>query len=252
MLHVSVGILLSRVYPNDKVDNFLLYEQLLISVIWIVLTNHVLLFQEIHDGHRNEILRLVAHISVILQIVFELTVPLYVIYLYGYPDVATELTSAISNTSNSVSGLNESTRKSSSSKRTGESVEYTLRSQLGIEEIMSDQHFRDLFSKYLGREFQTEIFLFFDVLQFYKEAVAQNKSMTFAIEDAKLIIEEFIAENAINKLPIAAATRQRIIDDFSKLGDVENPLDVANIFQPAIDYLNVELSFHLFKFNANV
>ena len=97
-----------------------------------------------------------------------------------------------------------------------------------------------------------EVFLFFDVLQYYKEAVAENNSKTFAIEDAKLIIAEFIADDAANKLSLPDTIRKRILEDFGKLGDVENPLDVANIFQPAIDNLNIQLSFHVHKFNMNV
>ena len=117
---------------------------------------------------------------------------------------------------------------------------------------MSDKHFRNLFSNYLGREFQMEVFLFFNIIQYYKEALAENNSKTFAIEDAQLIFEEFIADDAVNKLPISETIRQRIIEDFGKLGDVETPLDIANIFQPAIHNLKIQLSFHVYKFNMNV
>ena len=182
---------------------------------------------------------------------FELTLPLYIIQKYGYPDAPIVGISS-SDTSIYSDRLNQSTSESSKSKTTGESLNYTMRSQLGIDEIMGDKNFRDLFSKYLGREFQMEVFLFFDVMQYYKEAVADNNSKTFAIEDAKYIIEEFIADDAVNKLPISDTIRKRILDDFSKLGDVETPLDVASIFQPAIDNLNIQLSFHVYKFNMNV
>ena len=251
VLYVSVGIFLWRVYPNERIDNFFVYEQFIITMIWLGFNELLLFFLGMYNGHTYEILLLALQISHLLQIMFEIFLPQYVIEKYGYPDPPKEIES-YSDTTISSDRQNQGTNKAMESKTTADSLEYTMRSQLGIDEIMSDKNFRDLFSKYLGREFQTEIFLFFDVLQYYKEAVAENNSKTFAIEDAKLIIEEFIADDAVNKLPLSDTIRQRILDDFGKLGDVENPLDVTNIFQPAINYLNIELSFHIYKFNMNV
>ena len=212
VFHVSVGIFLWRVYPNERVDNFFIYEQFLITLIWFVFNDNVLFFQGVFDGYKYNILALILQISELVQIIFELIVPLFVIQRYGYPDIAINDSSS-SDTSIYSDRLNQTTSKSSESKPTTDSSEYTMRSQLGIDEIMGDKNFRELFSNYLGREFQTEIFLFFDVMQYYKEAIAENNSKTFAIEDAKKIIAEFIAEDAVNKLSLPETIRQRILDD---------------------------------------
>ena len=245
-----MGAILSKIYPGERPDNFFVYEQFLVSLIWNAINCALFLLQEIYDDQTKQALLATQQISQTLLIMFELTLPLYVIQTYGYPDDTIEKISS-SDTSIYSDRLNQSTAESSISKTTSDSLECTMRSQLEIDEIMSDNNFRALFSQYLGREFQMEVFLFFDVLHYYKEAIAENSKM-FAIEDTKLIIDEFIADDAVNKLPISDTIRERILDDFSKLGDVENPLDVASIFQPAIDNLKIQLSFHVHKFNMNV
>ena len=243
----------------------------MITVVALTLNNHLRLLQEIYGGQTFQIVTLSIQISELVQIIFELTVPLFVIEKYGYPDVTIENTlpsdttitedeesktasnSWFSNTTGDNSWFTKTRGdKSWFSKKTGNSSHCTTRLELGIDEIMSDKHFRELFSGYLGREFQTEIFLFFDALQYYSQATVEYSCKTFSIEDAKLIIEEFIADDAINKLPLSGIIRKRIMGDFSKLGDVENPIDVANIFEPAIHNLKIQLSFHVYKFNMNV
>ena len=98
MLHVSVGIFLWRVYPKERVDNFFIYEQFLINVIWFVFNSHLLFFLGISNGNTYHILTLVLQISQPLQIMFELTLPLYIIQKYGYHD-APKVSSSSSDTS---------------------------------------------------------------------------------------------------------------------------------------------------------
>lgn len=90
-------------------------------------------------------------------------------------------------------------------------------------------------------------------MHYYKEAVSDPyNTEKFAKDDAKLIIDEFIADDAVNKLPLPDRIRRRVIEDFNKLDDNNEPGDVPSIFQPAIDDLKVQLSFHIYKFSMNI
>ena len=252
VLLVLVGILLWRVYPNERIDNFFIYEQFLITMLWLVLSSLLIFFQGMFNGDAYRNLTLSLQISQLLQIMFELIIPLYVIQRYGYPD-APKQNDSPSDTILSSDRVNQSIAESSKSKTTSDSVIHTVRSPLGIDEIMGDKHFRDLFSSYLGREFQTEIFLFFDALQYHKDVFEENANSVQLLtkEDAQRIIDEFIVEDAVNKLPISDRLCKQIIEDFKKLDD-ENPANVANIFQEAIGNLKTRLSFVVYKFNKNV
>ena len=247
-----MGIFLYKVYPNERVDNFFIYEQFLISVIWLAFSYLVVFFQAMSNGDTYRILTLVLHFSELLQIMFELTLPLYFIQKYGYPDAPIENPSS-SDTNLSSDRLTQATEKTIEGKLTSDSFENTMRSQLGIDEIMGDKHFRDLFSKYLGREFQMEVFMFFDALHYHKDAIEENANSVQLLtkEDAQRIIDEFIVDDAINKLPISDRLCKQIIIDFNKVDD-ENPANVATIFQEAIDNLKTRLSFVIYKFNINV
>ena len=250
--YASMGIFLYKVYPNERVDNFFIYEQFLISVIWLAFSYLVVFFQAMSNGDTYRILTLVLHFSELLQIMFELTLPLYFIQKYGYPDAPIENPSS-SDTNLSSDRLTQATEKTIEGKLTSDSFENTMRSQLGIDEIMGDKHFRDLFSKYLGREFQMEVFMFFDALHYHKDAIEENANSVQLLtkEDAQRIIDEFIVDDAINKLPISDRLCKQIIIDFNKVDD-ENPANVATIFQEAIDNLKTRLSFVIYKFNINV
>ena len=252
VLHVSIGTFLWRVYPNERIDNFFIYEQFLITVIWLVLSFHLIFFEGMYNGNIYHILTFARQVSGWVQIIFELTLPLYVIQRYGYPDAPKQNDSS-SDTILSSDRVNQSIAESSKSKTTGESLNYTIRSQLGIDEIMGDKNFRDLFSSYLGREFQMEAFLFFDALQYHKDVFEENANSIHFLtkEDAQRIIDEFIVEDAVNKLPISDRLCKQIIEDFSKVDD-ENPVNLASIFEPAINNLKTRLSLVLYKYNMNV
>ena len=245
VFHVALGVVLAVVYPGERPDNFFVYEQFLVSLIWNSLNFTLFLLQEIYDDQTKQVLSATQHISQSLLIMFELTLPLYIIQKYGYPDVDTEKKSP-SNGSISPDRPNQS-------ETTGDSAIYTVRSQLGIDEIMGDKHFRKLFSHYLGRDFQFEAFLFFEAIHYHKDAIEENANSVQLLtkEDAQRIIDEFIADDAVNKLPISDRLCKQILDDFSKLDD-ENPVDIVSIFEPAIDNLKTRLSFLIYKFNLNM
>ena len=202
-------------------------------------------------GSQKQEMILVVHIFDVLTLIFELTSPLWVIHRYGYPDVHNSSDETITNDEDSVSANHRLSKIDS--KRNSVIIRPNIRSQLGLEEIMEDNHFHELFGEYMGREFQMEIFLFFEVMHYYKEAVSDPyNTEKFAKDDAKLIIDEFIADDAVNKLPLPDRIRRRVIEDFNKLDDNNEPGDVPSIFQPAIDDLKVQLSFHIYKFSMNI
>ena len=205
-----------------------------------------------YNGNTYHILTLTLHTSELFQLMFEFILPLYVIHRYGYPASPKENKSS-SDTTTSHERLSQTTDRAIESKLTSDSVIHTMRSPLGIDEIMGDKHFRDLFSSYLGREFQMEAFLFFDALQYHKDAFEENANSVQLLtkEDAQRIIDEFIVNDAVNKLPISDRICKQIIEDFSKVDD-ENPVNLASIFEPAIDNLKTRLSLVLYKFNMNV
>ena len=103
VVHVSIGIFLSRIYPNERADNFFIYEQFLITVFWIVLNNFIFCLQDVYDGQKHLNFKLVLILSEALQVIFELTVPIYAIHQYGYPDV----TVILSPQNNTISTLGE-------------------------------------------------------------------------------------------------------------------------------------------------
>ena len=243
--HAALGVVLAIVYPGERPDNFFVYEQLLVSICWICLNSVLFLQPEIYGGQTKQIFIVTQHISQSLLTIFELTLPLYIINIYGYPEVDTE--------KKSPSDRNISPDRPNQSETTSDSVIHTMRSPLGIDEIMGDRHFRELFCNYLGREFQFEAFLFFDAIQYHKDVFEENANSIHFLtkEDAQRIIDEFIVEDAVNKLPISDRICKQILDDFSKLDD-ENPENVASIFEPAIDNLKTRLSLVVYKFNNNV
>ena len=181
-----------------------------------------------------------------LLLVVEITVPLFAINRYGYPDDTVDVPKE---THSSIDNSHKETEPQT--QQTQQAIEVTVRSAMGIEEIMADKHFSVLFGKYMGREFQMEIFMFFDALRnlgqrFGDEGRPSHEAIK---DDLNRIIEEFFLDDGINKLKISKIVRKKIIRDYKRSNNDLSKLQ--NIFQPAIDDLKLQLAFHLKKFNEN-
>ena len=256
VLHAVGGIIFAIIYKADRADNFFIYEQFLIGSIINASIYGLCIVHETNQTVDIQLMIILEDSLSALYLVLETIIPTVYISYYGYPSI--QLNGASSATANSTSKAVNSvldkyilSRKEPEISVDGRPFGSSNLSQVGLEDIMEDKRSRDKFGEYLGREFEMEIFLFFNVLQFYKEAVSESKSKSLAKEDAKRIIREFIADNAVNKVPLSKDVQTQLIEDFNNLRTVRNPTHVVNMFQPAVDDLKVKLAFHINKFNSN-
>ena len=255
----------NRIFKSGKPDNFFIMPQFMFAIITLNCAAVANIMAESTDLPTRKTWLMVAHAIETSIVIGELLIPIAAIHFYGYP---TDALSAFPNLEITVDS--NKTNSSSLSMKDGDSVDKTKHLQesetlstshdtesplttpnllQSFEEIMANNESKTKFAKYMRQEFQFEIFLFFDCLDFYIHKGKYRRRTITVMDraDVKLIIDEFFAKDAVNMLPLPESIREETIKEFDALNESQNIVDCELLFRPAIDNMKSQLEFHIKK-----